>query len=104
MKLLAPLRIAADHPAYAGHFPNFPVCPGAVLLDEMLLSLQAARGIIPQDWRIAGAKFIGSVIPGDEAVVEYEAQDPTVIHFTIRVGARTVVTGMLAKLPSGAAA
>ncbi len=30
------LEISADHPAFAGHFPNFPVLPGAVLLDEAL--------------------------------------------------------------------
>jgi 3-hydroxyacyl-[acyl-carrier-protein] dehydratase len=103
MKLEAPLRIAAAHPAYAGHFPNFPVCPGAVLLDEMLICLQAAGGVIPADWRIAAAKFIDRVRPGDEPVLEYEAAGLALIHFTIRVGARTVVTGTLAKLAPEAA-
>lgn len=103
MKYAGPLHIAADHPAYAGHFPNFPVCPGAVLLDEMLFSLQAARGIVPQEWRIASAKFIDSVRPGDEPVLEYDAADSASIQFTIRVGARAVVTGTLAKLPSARA-
>ncbi len=102
MKLEAPLRIAADHPAYAGHFPDFPVCPGAVLLDEMLICLQAARGLMPADWRIAAAKFNDSLRPGDEAVLEYEAAGLALIHFTIRVGVRTVVTGTLAKLAPGA--
>jgi 3-hydroxyacyl-[acyl-carrier-protein] dehydratase len=104
MKLAAPLPIAADHPAFAGHFPNFPICPGAVLLDEMLACMQEARGIDLKEWRIAGAKFIDSVRPGDAPVVEYEAAGVALIHFTIRVGARTVVTGSLAKLRPGAAA
>ena len=104
MKGAAPLLIAADHPAYAGHFPGFPVCPGAVLLDEMLLRLQAAAGIAPAQWRIAGAKFIGSVRPGDEVLLEYEAAGPALIRFAIRVGARTVVSGTLAGPPSGAEA
>lgn len=102
MKFEAPLRIAADHPAYAGHFPNFPVCPGAVLLDEMLICLQAAHGLSPRDWRIAAAKFIDSLRPGDEPVLEYEAGS-ALIHFTIRIGTRNVVTGTLAKLVEGSA-
>ena len=35
----------AHHPSFPGHFPNFPVLPGAVLLDEVLQIMQRARGI-----------------------------------------------------------
>ena len=103
-KLAAPLKIAADHPCYAGHFPNFPVCPGAVLLDEMLACMHSARSIEAQDWRISGAKFVDSVRPGDEPVIEYESASTALIRFRIRVGVRTVVTGSLAKIPPEAAA
>ena len=45
MKIQSSLEIAADHPAFAGHFPGFPVVPGALLLDEMLKVIEEARGI-----------------------------------------------------------
>ena len=35
-----PDRDPADHPSFAGHFPKFPVLPGAVLLDEALQAIE----------------------------------------------------------------
>jgi 3-hydroxyacyl-[acyl-carrier-protein] dehydratase len=41
----SPIEISSDHPSFPGHFPNFPVLPGAVLLDEVLQIMQRAWGI-----------------------------------------------------------
>ena len=46
------LEISADHPAFAGHFPSFPVLPGAVLIDEALLVIEQACGIDLTQWHI----------------------------------------------------
>ena len=43
-----PIEVPADHPAFAGHFPEFPVLPGAVLLDEVLQIISASDGLT---WR-----------------------------------------------------
>ena len=73
-----------DHPAFAGHFPGLPVLPGAVLLDEALHVLEQERGIDPIEWRVASAKFLDPVRPGDALRVEHSAS-ADVIRFTVRV-------------------
>jgi 3-hydroxyacyl-[acyl-carrier-protein] dehydratase len=96
MKMHAAIVIAADHPAYAGHFPTFPVLPGAILLDETLRALQRERGIDYTAWQVASAKFLDVVRPQDILDLEYEAVAPNLIRFTIRVAERKVASGTLA--------
>jgi len=98
------LEIAAGHPAYTGHFPAFPVLPGAVLLDAVFAALCEARGIQITDWRIASAKFLNVVRPGDALMVEHEAPDAATIRFTIRNDERNVATGTLCRSATASAA
>ena len=67
------LKISPDHPAFAGHFPAFPVLPGAILLDEMLNAIELARGIDLKRWHISAAKFLDAVRPGDHLVLEHDS-------------------------------
>ena len=87
------LAVAADHPAFAGHFPGFPVLPGAILLDEALCAIAMARGIDLRHWNIGSAKFHGTVRPGDSLVLEHEAPAPGSIRFTLRAGNPEVPAG-----------
>lgn len=64
------LRIAPDHPALAGHFPQQPVVPGVVLLDEALHAIEQAaapEASAPDGthWHIANVKFHRIVRPGE---------------------------------------
>ncbi|HXI47121.1 MAG TPA: hypothetical protein VNH39_00935 [Steroidobacteraceae bacterium] len=95
MKMHSTLCLAADHPVFAGHFPAFPVLPGALLLDEMLKAIELARGIDLHGWRIRSAKFLEAVRPGETLVLEHEAPAPGLIHFAIRVENRKVTSGTL---------
>ena len=95
MKMQSTLDIAADHPSFAGHFPAFPVLPGAILLDEMLKAIELARGIDLKSWHISSAKFLDAVRPRDHLVLEHDAPGPGLIHFTIRVDDRKVASGTL---------
>lgn len=95
MRMHATLQIAADHPAFSGHFPAFPVLPGAALLDEMLRAIALARGIEVENWRISSAKFLDAVRPRDSLILEHECASPGRIHFTIHAGNRKVVLGTL---------
>jgi 3-hydroxyacyl-[acyl-carrier-protein] dehydratase len=98
VKILNTLDIPAGHPAFAGHFPGFPVLPGALLLDEMLKAVADARGIDVRSWHIASAKFMSAVRPGELLVLEHEAIADGSIRFTIRVDERKVASGTLNEL------
>ncbi len=91
----APLTVGADHPAYAGHFPGYPILPGAVLLDEALHEIGRSRGIDLARWQVSSAKFLEPVRPGDELELEHAADRPGTIRFRITVGARAVMNGLL---------
>lgn len=92
--LRAELSIAPEHAAYAGHFPGFPVLPGAVLLDEALYEIARSRGMDLTHWRLASAKFLGFVRPGDHLRLEHTAQEGT-IRFAITCAGRTIASGVL---------
>ncbi|HEY2782884.1 MAG TPA: hypothetical protein VGI90_19035 [Steroidobacteraceae bacterium] len=95
MKIQNTLNIAADHPAFSGHFPTFPVLPGAVLLDEMLKALESAYGIDLKSWHISSVKFLDAVRPGDSLIFEHESPSAGLIRFAIRVGDRKIAAGSL---------
>jgi 3-hydroxyacyl-[acyl-carrier-protein] dehydratase len=105
-----PLEIPRDHPAFAGHFPRFPVLPGAVLLDEALQVIERERGIDLTQWQIASAKFQDAVRPGDALRLEHVAPDGDMIRFTIHAvdrsasgKERTVASGSLSRPAARAA-
>ena len=95
MNMQSPIEISANHPSFAGHFPQFPVIPGAVLLDETLQVIQRERGIDLTQWKIASAKFLDVVRPGDSLRLEHGAPMDGLIRFTIRVANRNVASGTL---------
>lgn len=70
------LSIAADHPAFAGHFPGQPLLPGVSLLAEVLeavladAALAARVGPAP---RLAQVKFLAPVRPGAELQIRLDA-------------------------------
>lgn len=92
------LHIAADHPAYAGHFPNFPLLPGAVLLDETLRSIARVHGIDLIQWRVASAKFLQIVRPGAALTLHHSTPSAPTIRFAILSGTATVASGMLSAI------
>jgi 3-hydroxyacyl-[acyl-carrier-protein] dehydratase len=94
-KLHSRIEVPKDHPAFAGHFPRFPVLPGAVLLDQVLAIIESQRGIDLTQWRIASAKFLGLVRPGDSLRLEHEVSEGGSIQFTLSTANRNVASGSL---------
>ncbi|WP_325170140.1 ApeI family dehydratase [Noviherbaspirillum pedocola] len=86
------ISIPADHPAFAGHFPGMPIVPGVVLLDEALHAIGVALGRDISDCRIASAKFLAPVLPGQALAVEHAFAASGALRFTIWQDARKVAT------------
>lgn len=84
---LLPLRIAPDHPAFAGHFPGHPIVPGVVLLDEAIQALAAAEGMAPMALQVGVAKFLVPVRPGECLGLSYKVAGPGRYAIEVRVGA-----------------
>lgn len=90
--------IAADHPAFAGHFPARPVLPGVVLLSLVLQALDqrpALRQRLGSRPRIDNAKFLAPVGPGARLLVAFH-EHGTGVAFDVRAGDATVARGQLA--------
>lgn len=94
-------NIPADYAACRGHFPGFPVVPGAVLLDEIFGRLEAALGIDVGAYRLLVAKFPAPVSPGRDLSLEYRMTEPGTIHFTLAADGKIVATGSLSPRQSG---
>lgn len=95
--------IAADHSAFAGHFPGLPIVPGVVLLDEALFAIESAGAgaAAPATWTIAAAKFFHPVGPGAVLTLRHELLANGSIRFDISEGSRKVAGGSL--VPRGGA-
>jgi acyl-CoA synthetase (AMP-forming)/AMP-acid ligase II len=89
------LRISEDHAAFAGHFPGFPILPGAALLDVVLHEIERSRSIDLAQWSVASAKFLATVRPGDDLTLEHSASGDAAIRFVIRTASRAVASGVL---------
>ena len=91
--------IAQDHPAFAGHFPGQPIVPAVVLLAEALAAIEAATGRAPDEWQLAGAKFLQAVGPGARLALMHEPSGDG-RRFELRCGEAIVASGTLsAKAP-----
>lgn len=89
--------IHPSHPSIAGHFPEHPVVPGVVLLEQIEIALDEHL----QNWEvieIVQAKFIEIVLPGETVEVKFNdgfMTNPQSINFQLVNSAtqKRVVTG-----------
>lgn len=87
--------IAADHPAFAGHFPGRPIVPGVVLLDHALHAIGQATGLPVETGQLGQAKFLSPVGPDSELAVRFEQTATGSIRFDVLQGERKVASGVI---------
>lgn len=87
-------EVPADHPAFAGHFPDKPILPGVVLLDRALLLAEAA---FPDKTirQIGNAKFLSPVAPCAHLRFSFRAGARGSIAFEVDCAGRVVASGSL---------
>ena len=93
----ASFDIAADHPAFAGHFPGHPVLPGVAVLSLVLQALAARPALsarVGEAPRIDNAKFLHAVTPGSTLRVALREQGSGVA-FEVWRGDTAVARGQL---------
>ena len=89
------VTISAEHPALAGHFPDAPILPGVLLLDEMLRAVELEGAALVTAWRIGTAKFLKPVHPGETLTLEHERLPNGSIRFNVWSAGQSVAHGLL---------
>jgi 3-hydroxymyristoyl/3-hydroxydecanoyl-(acyl carrier protein) dehydratase len=93
------LKIAPDHPAFDGHFPDRPVLPGVALLAEVFEAASAEPvlaeciGTAP---RLEVVKFLAPVLPGASLAIRFRLMTGK-LEFTIHEGERSAASGRFAR-------
>jgi 3-hydroxyacyl-[acyl-carrier-protein] dehydratase len=88
--------ITADQPSLPGHFPDAPLVPGVLILDEVRAALQ--------DWQkdyeltaIRTVKFLQPLKPEQQFTICLSANNdiPSEVNFCCRVEGRVIAEGQL---------
>lgn len=88
--------ITADHPSLPGHFPDAPLVPGVLILDEV----RAALCDWQKDYELAAirtVKFLQPLKPGQRFTICLSASndDPSEVNFCCRIEGRIIAEGQL---------
>jgi 3-hydroxyacyl-[acyl-carrier-protein] dehydratase len=88
--------ISADHPSLPGHFPDAPLVPGVVILDEVLGALLEWR----EDCRLTGirtVKFLVPLLPDQpfSICLSTRTEGAGDVNFSCRIEDRVIVEGQL---------
>src|SRR5712664_2404692 len=88
--------IHADHPSLPGHFPDTPLVPGVVILDEILAALLEWR----QGCHLTGirtVKFLVPLKPEQPFTIYFFTEDDNTseVKFCCRIEDQTIVEGRL---------
>jgi 3-hydroxyacyl-[acyl-carrier-protein] dehydratase len=96
--LVRRIDIAADHPAFEGHFPGQPLLPGVALVAEVLeaaLAEPTLAGCIGTSPQLEVVKFLAPVRPGASLLVRFRLT-PAALEFVVEDGDRVAASGRLA--------
>ena len=93
MRHQQPLYIAADHPVFAGHFPDAPVVPAVLLLSKVLDAADQWLGAQVEPLRLRQAKFPAPWLPGMQVLAVLERAGSQ-LRFEVRADAQTLALGV----------
>lgn len=88
------MEIASDHPALAGHFPDNPIVPGAMILDMTAQALKKEVGEDIKILKITRAKFLSPLPPGRPMAITFSITG-NLARFTCSAQGRDIAVGQL---------
>lgn len=84
--------VEAGHPSLPGHFPDAPLVPGVLLLEQVALALRQWRD--QRLARIIEAKFVAPLLPDESARVLLDEGQGR-LRFEIRRGSELLARGVI---------
>lgn len=87
--------IQKTHASLKGHFPNNPVIPGVIILDEIINIIKTIKPEFTVN-SIPMVKFIHPILPEQKIIVEIIEKAETTISFNCLHNNTKLVTGQLA--------
>jgi 3-hydroxymyristoyl/3-hydroxydecanoyl-(acyl carrier protein) dehydratase len=87
--------ITGDHPSLPGHFPDAPLVPGVLILDEVLAALCDQRDC--QLAAIRTVKFLHPLRPEQQFTICFSASnaEASEVNFYCRIEDRVIAEGQL---------
>lgn len=86
--------IQATHPSLKGHFPNNPIVPGVVILDEVISIVKELKPELTVT-AIPMVKFTHPLLAEQQVSVEIKEKSDTAISFNCSHNEIKLVTGQL---------
>jgi 3-hydroxymyristoyl/3-hydroxydecanoyl-(acyl carrier protein) dehydratase len=91
-------RVAANHPALAGHFPGNPIVPGVVILETVIEALSEgtpAAAAAGRAIRFPVVKFLRPLRPEQPFTIDFEVHGRGDIRFRCSGSDGTFATGTI---------
>ncbi len=96
------VAVAADHPAFAGHFPGQPLLPGVSLLAEVMeaaLGEPALAALLGGAPKLSSVKFLAPVRPGAGLTLKLQATARGGLRFEAWAADRLAASGQFEAAP-----
>ena len=88
------VSIGHDHPSLAGHFPDHPIVPGVVLLNEVIETLRLdSTGLSVTG--LPMVKFSSPLKPGEVVTIHVDRDEAALASFSCHVDARLIASGVI---------
>ena len=97
------ISIGHDHPSLAGHFPDHPIVPGVVLLNEVLDTLRRGLAAAPSVTGLPMVKFSSPLKPGELVTIQVDQDASAQATFSCRVERRLIASGVIEFAPGALA-
>ena len=86
--------IADQHPSLPGHFPDNPVVPGVVILDEVIYALSQWQSQL-QVKGFSTVKFLQPLLPNQPFSIEFEHSKLDRVKFACKKSQTVFATGII---------
>ncbi|BCA55715.1 hypothetical protein W02_28550 [Nitrospira sp. KM1] len=94
MHIELPCCIDPAHASLTGHFPDHPIVPGVVILNEVLRAVEPYCSGMSDAFRMPSAKFLSPLLPGQRFTITIDHSNEKTC-FTVKSGITCIVTGIL---------